>query len=58
MNVNQINKVLALDGVHFAALGIFAWGAQTLAIVALGLLSLFLIQRQPREEPEQNEVEI
>jgi|TARA_B110000908_G_scaffold120989_1_gene141820 uncharacterized membrane protein YbhN (UPF0104 family) len=53
-----VTKVLAMDGVHFAALGVFAWGAQTLAIVVLGLLSLFLIQRQPKEESEQNEVDI
>lgn len=49
-----VTKVLAMDGVNFPALGIFAWGAQTLAIVVLGLLSLLLIQRQPKQESESN----
>ena len=45
-----VTKVLALDGVQFAAYGIFVWGMQTLLIVVLGLLSLFLIQRQPKQQ--------
>ncbi|NRA12366.1 MAG: hypothetical protein HRT57_10465 [Crocinitomicaceae bacterium] len=47
-----VTKVLAMDGIQFVALGIFAWGAQTLTILILELLSLFLIQRQPKQNTD------
>jgi hypothetical protein len=37
-----------LYGIQFAGFGIFIWVAQTAMMVLLGLLSLFLIQRQPK----------
>ena len=43
-----VNQVLLIYGISFAAFGIFIWVAQTVLIVLLGLLSLFLIQRQPK----------
>lgn len=41
-----VTSVLALYDIDFAAFGIFVWVVQTLLIVFLGLLSLFLIQIQ------------
>lgn len=50
-----VNAVLALYGIHFAGYGIFVWVVMTAMIVILGLLSLFLIQRQPKlAEVEKN----
>ena len=43
-----VNAVLVLYGIHFAAYGIFVWVTQTALIVILGLISLLLIQRQPK----------
>lgn len=43
-----VNAVLVLYGIQFAGFGIFIWVAQTAMMVLLGLLSLFLIQRQPK----------
>lgn len=43
-----VNNVLVVYGIQFAAYGIFVWVTQTGLIVVLGLLSLFLIQRQPK----------
>ena len=43
-----ITQVLLIYNIDFAAFGIFLWVAQTILIVALGLLSLFLIQRQDK----------
>lgn len=43
-----VNAVLVLYGINFAGFGIFIWTAQTTMMVLLGLLSLFLIQRQPK----------
>lgn len=43
-----VNKVLFVYGINFAAFGIFLWVTQTGLLVVLGLLSLFLIQRQPK----------
>lgn len=43
-----ITQVLLIYNIDFAAFGIFLWVAQTVLIVALGLLSLFLIQRQDK----------
>jgi uncharacterized protein (TIRG00374 family) len=43
-----VTKVLAIYGIQFAAYGIFVWVVQTSLLVVLGLLSLFLIQRQPK----------
>ncbi len=40
-----VNAVLVLYGIQFAGFGIFIWVAQTVLIVVLGLISLFLIQR-------------
>tara|TARA_B110000902_G_scaffold267280_1_gene359826 strand:+ start:5396 stop:6370 length:975 start_codon:yes stop_codon:yes gene_type:complete len=48
-----ITGVLLLYGVDFAGFGIFIWVVQTGLLVVLGLLSLFLIQRQPKIEIEQ-----
>jgi uncharacterized protein (TIRG00374 family) len=45
-----ITAVLALYNIDFAAFGIFVWVIQTVMLVLLGLLSLFLIQRQPKME--------
>lgn len=49
-----VTKVLAIYGIKFAAYGIFVWVVQTSLLVILGLLSLFLIQRQPKVAQEQN----
>ena len=43
-----ITAVLALYGMDFAAYGIFMWSVQTILLVVLGLISLFLIQRKPK----------
>lgn len=43
-----ITAVLALYNIDFAAYGIFVWVIQTVMLVVLGLLSLFLIQRQEK----------
>lgn len=47
-----ITGVLAMYGVDFAGFGIFIWVVQTGLLVVLGLLSLFLIQRQSKIEIE------
>lgn len=39
------------EGVNYPAFGIFVWVTQTGLIVVLGLLSLFLIQRQSKSAP-------
>ncbi len=41
-----VNSVLVLYGIKFEGFGIFMWVVLTCVIVFLGLLSLFLIQRQ------------
>lgn len=43
-----VTQVLLIYNIDYAGFGIFIWVAQTVFIVALGLLSLFLIQRQPK----------
>ena len=43
-------SVLLLYGIDFAGFGIFTWVGQTVMLVLLGLISLFLIQRQPKHE--------
>ncbi|MCH2224778.1 MAG: flippase-like domain-containing protein, partial [Crocinitomicaceae bacterium] len=43
-----ITGALMLYGIDFKAFGFFVWVVQTGLIVVLGLLSLFLIQRQPK----------
>ncbi|MGB0915051.1 MAG: lysylphosphatidylglycerol synthase transmembrane domain-containing protein [Crocinitomicaceae bacterium] len=43
-----VNAVLVLYGINFAGFGIFIWVAQTAMMIILGLISLFLIQRQPK----------
>lgn len=43
-------SVLLLYGVDFAGYGIFTWVGQTIMLVLLGLISLFLIQKQPKHE--------
>lgn len=43
-------SVLLLYGIDFAGYGIFTWVGQTIMLVLLGLISLFLIQRQPKHE--------
>ena len=43
-----ITSVLLLYGIDFAGYGIFNWIGQTLMLVIVGLISLFLIQRQPK----------
>ncbi len=45
-----ITQVLLIYNIDFAAFGIFLWVAQTVLIVVIGLLSLFLIQRQEKVE--------
>lgn len=45
-----VNAVLVMYGIQFAGYGIFVWVTQTGLIVVLGLLSLFLIQRQEKKE--------
>jgi len=45
-----ITSVLLMYNIDFAGFGIFIWVVQTALIVVLGLLSLFLIQRQPKIE--------
>ncbi len=44
-----ITQVLLIYNIDFAAFGIFLWVAQTVLIVVLGLISLFLIQRGERD---------
>lgn len=46
-----ITGALAAYGYDFKAFGAFMWVTQTGLIVVLGLLSLFLIQRQPKQTP-------
>ena len=43
-----VNSVLILYGINYAGFGIFIWVVQTIMTVTLGLLSLFLIQRQTK----------
>lgn len=43
-----VNAVLVLYGIHFAAFGIYIWVVQTALVILLGLISLYLIQRQPK----------
>jgi uncharacterized protein (TIRG00374 family) len=43
-----ITAALSAYDIQFAAFGIFVWVTQTGLLVVLGLLSLFLIQRQPK----------
>lgn len=43
-----ITAVLSVYSIEFAAYGIFVWVIQTIMLVSLGLISLFLIQRQPK----------
>lgn len=43
-----VTAVLVLYGINFAAYGIFVWVVQTALLIVLGLISLFLIQRQPK----------
>ena len=43
-----VNAVLILYSINYAGFGIFIWVVQTIMTVILGLLSLFLIQRQPK----------
>ncbi|MFT5778423.1 MAG: hypothetical protein ACI837_001379 [Crocinitomicaceae bacterium] len=43
-----ITAALGAYDIKFAAFGIFVWVTQTGLLVVLGLLSLFLIQRQPK----------
>ena len=45
-----LTAVLLIYGIDFAGFGIFTWVGQTLMLVILGLISLFLIQRQPKFE--------
>lgn len=45
-----LTSVLLIYGIDFAGFGIFTWVGQTLMLVILGLISLFLIQRQPKHE--------
>lgn len=45
-----VTQVLLMYDIDFAGFGIFIWVVQTALIVVLGLLSLFLIQRQPKIE--------
>lgn len=44
-----VNAVLVLYGINFPAYGIFIWVAQTVLILVLGLLSLYLIQRKKKQ---------
>ena len=43
-----VTQVLLIYNIDYAGFGIFIWVVQTIFIVAIGLLSLFLIQRQPK----------
>ena len=43
-----LSQVLLVYSIDFKAYGIFVWVTQTGLLVVLGLLSLFLIQRQPK----------
>lgn len=45
-----LTSVLLIYGIDFAGFGIFTWVGQTVMLVVLGLISLFLIQRQPKYE--------
>lgn len=40
--------LIDIYAIDFAAFGIFVWVTQTIMLVLLGLISLFLIQRQPK----------
>ena len=53
-----VTAALAAYDINFAAFGIFVWVTQTGLLIVLGLLSLFLIQRQPKlveEKPTADE---
>ena len=43
-----VTQVLMIYGVTFKGFGIYIWVVQTALLIILGLLSLFLIQRQPK----------
>ena len=43
-----VTQVLLIYGVTFKGFGIYIWVVQTSLLIILGLLSLFLIQRQPK----------
>jgi len=45
-----ITAVLSIYSIDFAAFGIFVWAVQTVLIVVLGLISLFLIQLQTEKQ--------
>ncbi len=45
-----LTSALLIYGIDFAGFGVFTWVGQTLMLVVLGLISLFLIQRQPKFE--------
>ena len=47
-----ITGALMAYGIDFKAFGAFMWVTQTGLLVVLGLLSLFLIQRQPKLTPD------
>ena len=48
-----ITGALMAYGIDFKAFGAFMWVTQTGLLVVLGLLSLFLIQRQPKLTPDE-----
>ena len=43
-----ISQVLIIYKIDFVGFGIYLWVVQTVLLIVLGLLSLFLIQRQPK----------
>jgi hypothetical protein len=47
-----ITGALAAYEIDFKAFGVFMWVTQTGLLIVLGLLSLFLIQRQPKLAPD------
>lgn len=47
-----VTEVLFIYGVEFKGFGIYIWVMQTSLLIVLGLISLFLIQRQQKYEPE------
>ena len=50
-----ITSALLAYGIDFKAFGAFMWVTQTGLLVVLGLLSLFLIQRQPKQNTPKND---
>jgi uncharacterized membrane protein YbhN (UPF0104 family) len=50
-----ITSALLAYGIDFKAFGAFMWVTQTGLLVVLGLLSLFLIQRQPKQNAAKND---